>query len=140
MPKTLNVIVHPSPNMSAIADQTICAGDEFTSIEFTSDVSNTLYEWTNTNTDIGLSGSGSDSITSFIGLNSTSNVLTSIVQVAPTATFNDVTCQGGIQTAILTVNPIPDLIPISDTLLCHGSSFDFFPSANIISGVEYDIL
>ena len=138
LPKSLNVIVHPSPNMSTIADQTICAGDEFSSIEFTSDVSNTLYEWTNTNTDIGLSGSGSDSITSFIGLNSTSNILTSIVQVAPTATFNGVTCQGGIQTAILTVNPIPDVIPISDTLLCHGSSFDFFPSANIVSGVEYD--
>ena len=137
-PKSLNVIVHPSPNMAAITDQTICAGDEFNSIGFTSDVSNTSYEWTNTNTDIGLSGSGSDSIASFIGLNSSNNILTSIVQVAPTATFNGVTCQGGIQTAILTVNPVPGVVPILDTLLCHGSSFDFFPSANIISGVEYD--
>ena len=134
---TFLITVHPSPTMAAIQNQTICAGANFDTLIFVSNVANTTFNWLNTNPSIGLAASGIGNILPFTGLNTTNLTASSTIQVSPVATFGGTTCQGLPQSAIFTVNPIPILDPNADTILCHGSTFNLIPSANIFSGMSY---
>lgn len=63
---TIALTIKAQPTVSAVADQTVCAGKPFSSIAFTSTPTGATFFWSNTNTNIGLGASGVGNISSYI--------------------------------------------------------------------------
>ena len=99
---TITVNIATTPAVDPVADQTVCAGDDFTLIDFTGAAGST-FDWTNDNTNIGLAAFGTGDIASFAGTAPTVQEVATIT-VTPTAG----SCTGTPETFTLTVNPQDD--------------------------------
>lgn len=117
-PQTFSITVNPVPVLSAISSQSVCAGQSVNGITFSSSVSNTTVNWTNTTSGIGLASTGSGNINTFNGTNPGNSPLTGIVSATPTANG----CIGVAQTFSITVNPNPTDIVSTPTNESCGSS------------------
>lgn len=81
---TFSIFVGSPATMSDPTDRTVCAGSNFTTVDFANgDDSGTNYSWTSTNTAIGLAASGTGNILSFTGTNTTNAPISSTVTVTP---------------------------------------------------------
>ena len=79
-----------------------------------------IYNWTNSNTAIGLGSAGTGNI-NFTALNSTNNSITSVISVSPVYTYNGVSCTGNPLVFNIQVVPAPIVNPISDLVICNNS-------------------
>ncbi len=68
-PRSFTITVNAFPNVSPVNDQSVCNGLLTSPIAFTGFVPGTVFNWTNNNTSIGLSASGTGDIASFMGIN-----------------------------------------------------------------------
>ena len=117
---TFNITVKPIPNVfiTPLYDS-LCANQNTAYVDFTGDIAGTNFSWTNNNTLIGLVGSGTGDITSFIATNISNNIETATITVTPD--FNG--CSGTPQTTTITVNPISTVVlPTQPIYYCHGDS------------------
>lgn len=112
----------------------MCNGFNTDSIEFTGSVSNTAFYWTNSDTTIGLTGSGIDSIPSFTGVNNATYPLIGLIAVQPVAN----NCIGITDTFTITVNPTPNVLPLPDITLCNADSARFNNFSGYVWGTTYD--
>lgn len=112
------ITVNPTPTVNPLIDQTLCASSNTSAINFTGATAGTTYDWTNTNPSIGLSGSGTGNITSFVSTNATSSPINGTITVTPTANG----CVGSTQSALITVNPLPTGTISGTTALCIGAA------------------
>ena len=120
---TFTITVNPLPAVIAPVNQTVCKGAPTAAINFTgSNVASTVYDWTNSNTSIGLGASGTGNIASFIGLNTTNAPITATITVTPNFTNAGKTCPGTARTFTITINPTPTVTNPADQTLCNGSS------------------
>lgn len=101
--QTVTVTINDVPIVDPVLDQTVCAGDNFTAINFTGPVAGTTFDWANSNTDIGLAVSGTGDIAAFAG-GTTGGTITGAVTVTPST----VTCAGTPITFDLIVNDLDD--------------------------------
>lgn len=99
---TITVNIAATPTVNPIADQTVCHGTNFTDIIFTGSAG-TVFDWTNSNINIGLGASGTGDILAFPGTAPTVQEMATIT-VTPTAGA----CVGPTETFNLTVNPLDD--------------------------------
>jgi gliding motility-associated-like protein len=99
---SINVTVKPSPTVNIMSDQLVCKDARTQAIQFTSVQPNTIFNWTNTETGIGLAASGTGNIPSFIATNSGVVPLSASIDVIPELNG----CKGTSTNVIrLTVNP-----------------------------------
>ncbi len=92
--------ISPSPTSNDIASQTKCAGTNTDAITFSG--TNTLaYNWTNSNTSIGLAASGSGNIPAFKTVNTGNTEQTATITVTPV----NGSCSGTPKTFSITVKP-----------------------------------
>ncbi len=120
-PVSATILVNPTPNAVATpSSQTICSGNNITTIAITGNVSGTTYNWirNNTGTVTGIAASGSGDISG--GLTNTTNApVTVTFTITPSANG----CSGASITATVTVNPLPDATIIGGGLTtCKGLS------------------
>lgn len=81
----LLVTVKPVPIVGTLTDQSLCHNDRTTALVFTSTLSNTTFNWVNSQTAIGLAAAGSDgSIQPFTAVNNASGQLVAQIRVTPT--------------------------------------------------------
>ncbi|MCB0740710.1 MAG: M36 family metallopeptidase, partial [Chitinophagaceae bacterium] len=80
---TATVDVLPTPTVNPIADQTVCNGEMTAPVNFTSAVPGVTYNWTNSNTAIGLAASGTGDIAAFTATNATLVPITGTITVTP---------------------------------------------------------
>jgi hypothetical protein len=126
--KTFTITVNPKPIMSTVANQIVCDGAVFTGVSFTSTVAGTIYNWTNTNTSIGLAGSGTGNIPSFAATAPTGAI--GSITVTPSAN----TCTGNPETFSITVAEVPALTSATmNPPICSGSIFNYTPSSTVPS-------
>jgi len=126
---TVNII----PIVNQPENQEICKGIKTTDVVFVGNLANTTYSWTNNNTAIGLSASGTGNILSFQTVNATTSTLTATINVTPSVNG----CTGVTKTFTIKVNPIPTLAPISNVTFCNGqTSPDIILSGNV-AGLTY---
>lgn len=114
---TLNVTIYPSPDVTiSTSSQVILNGTATTAISFGSSVPvATTFNWTNSNTTIGLVASGiSSSIGSFIALNNTLNPIISNLTVTPKANG----CSGTTKSFTIKVDP-------TTVTICSGTNINF---------------
>ena len=115
-PVTYTIIVNPSPIVDPINNVVVCVGDIIPVSNYTSTTSGSTFDWTNSNTAIGLGVSGMGNIPSFTATNTTINPISGTVSV--TATANG--CTGLATTYTITVNPITIFNPSVN--ICDGDS------------------
>jgi gliding motility-associated-like protein len=139
MPETFNIVVLPTPVMSALSNETLCSGTATTAINFSSNLTGTQFAWTNSNIAIGLGASGSgNNIGSFNVSNTGTAPSQGLISVAPSLVTNNQTCIGSPVTATITVNPIPVMTTVNNPSFCFGAAATIPLSSNISTGVTYN--
>ncbi|MFN5311361.1 MAG: beta strand repeat-containing protein, partial [Flavobacteriales bacterium] len=119
---TFSITVNPTPTVNTIQSQSVCVGSSTTAVSFASafNVAGTIYDWTNSNTNIGLAASGTGDISAFVGTNTTNAPITGLITVTPKITIGGQTCNGTSQTFNITVNPMPTVVDPQDIVVCHN--------------------
>lgn len=79
----VTVTVNPTPTVNNFTNQTVCAGSSNAAVVPTGAVTGTNYNWTNSNTSIGLAASGTGTIPAFTAVNAGATAATSTVTVTP---------------------------------------------------------
>jgi subtilisin-like proprotein convertase family protein len=121
-PISYTYTVNPTPTVNAVANQTVCRGSNVAAVNFTGATTGTVYNWTNSNTAIGLAASGTGNIASFVGTNTTAAPISGTITVTPVYTNAGVTCTGTPRTFTITVNPIPTVNPVANFAACHNTT------------------
>ena len=138
-PETFDIVVLPTPVMTALANQTVCSGTASSALNFTSNLSGTLFSWTNSNTSIGLAANGiANNIGSFNTINTGSSPAQGLITVSPSLVTNNQNCIGTPVTATITVNPIPAVNTVNNPSFCFGAAATIPLSSNINTGVVYN--
>ena len=128
--QTVTISVLPTPNVTDPSDTTYCNGESTTAINFSGNVANTLFIWTNSNTAIGLAANGKGNIASFTAANSTTSPISATITVIPyTVGLNGEDdngagddCGGTAQTFSIAVLPTPNVADPSDPTYCNGDA------------------
>jgi len=115
----VSVTVGTTPSVSAVTSQSICQGASFTNINFTGTGGST-FNWTNTNSTIGLGTSGSGNITGFAGTGTTPGGSANVGSFVVTPTLG--TCSGIGQNFTLTINSLPDVNAGTNQTVCTGTA------------------
>jgi hypothetical protein len=121
-PQTFTIVVNPTPTVSPVANQTLCAGSATAAVNFTGFVPGTIYNWTNSNPAIGLAASGAGNIASFTTLNATNVAQVATITVTPNFSNGPITCPGTPTTFTITVNPIPSVNAVANQTVCAGAT------------------
>jgi PKD-like domain len=100
----------------------LCNGSPTAPVNFTGTIAGTVYNWTNTNTTIGLAASGTGNIGIFTATNVTNTAQVATITVTPTYTNGGVTCSGTPVSFTITVNPIPTVNLPANQTVCGGST------------------
>lgn len=82
-PVTYTITVNPTPSVNTISSQTVCAGASTTSVVPAGNVTGAIYNWTNSNSSVGLAASGSGTIPSFTAVNNTATAANATITVTP---------------------------------------------------------
>jgi gliding motility-associated-like protein len=133
-PANFTVTVNPIPNVTAIPSATYCAGTIAPTTNFTGSVTATTYDWTNSNSAIGLASSGAGNITSYTTTNASSAGISGVVTVTPSAN----SCIGTPINFTVTVNPIPTVSAITSSTFCSGAIVPATTFSGNISGTAYN--
>ena len=115
---TFSIIVHPTPIILPISNQAICNNNSTTAVTFTSSVSGTGFSWTNSDSSIGITLTGTGDIASFTAINAGTMDITATIAVSPMASG----CPGATQPFTITVHPTPDVLPVADLTLCNNAT------------------
>jgi gliding motility-associated-like protein len=131
------VTQNPTPQVNAISNQALCAGSSTTAVNFTNisgTVAGATYAWTNSNTAIGLSASGTGNIQSFVATNSGSTLETATIDVTPSLNG----CSGTTESFTISVSPTPTVNSIANQTLCAGSTTTAVVPAGAVNGTTYN--
>ena len=128
---TPNAVVNP-------ISQTVCAGQSTQLVDFTGNldgVSGLVYNWSHSNTSIGIGTPGFNDIPPFTGTNNTNITQTSNFNVYPS--YNG--CVGDTTSFSITISPRPVINPTPDQNICGNTAISAvnFASSNGISGTTF---
>ena len=117
----ITVFVNPLPTVNPSADLNLCHDFATTPILFIGNVTGSVYNWIAPNLNVGLTTlTGADLIPSFLTTNTGLSPISTIVEVTPIFINNNIQCEGPIDQFTITVNPVPSVFPVSNTILCEG--------------------
>jgi len=131
------ITINPTPNVNPIADQQVCAQYN-TTVQFTSspNIVGTVYNWSNNNTAIGLSASGTGAL-SFNATNTTTSPITATITVTPSFTSAGSTCWGAPETFDIVVLPTPVMNALSNQTVCSGNPSAAINFSSNLTGTQY---
>ncbi|MGV3685929.1 MAG: PKD-like domain-containing protein [Daejeonella sp.] len=112
------VVVNKRPIVNQPPDLRYCASSTVTASAFISTPAGATYSWINSNTAIGLAGSGSGALPSFTGTNTTNSPITATITVIPTLNG----CAGDPVSFTITIDPLPVIVAVPNMPACHGST------------------
>jgi photosystem II stability/assembly factor-like uncharacterized protein len=129
----LLLTVYAKPGINTVSAQTICAGSSTTAVNFSGTVPNSTFDWTNTNTTIGLAPTGSGAIGSFTGINTGTTNQTATITVTPSANG----CTGTAASFQIIVKPKPAVNAITSQVRCNATATAAVSFSGGIAGTVY---
>ena len=118
-PTTFTITVNPTPTVNQPSNQTVCNGQSTTAILFSGAIPNTTYNWTNSNSNIGLGANGVGDISIFTAINNGTTPIVANITVTPNLNG----CPGTPLTISITINPSPVVtFTPSNQTICSGSN------------------
>ena len=134
-PEDFVISVNPSAQVNDVSvNDTVLCNSDFTPVYFFETLNTdglTSYNWTNDNTEIGLSDSGQGGIPSFQAINTTDSTIFATITVTPSYDNNGIVCTGESSSFTISVNPSPEMNVVEDIFLCSNeitSIIDFSTS------------
>jgi gliding motility-associated-like protein len=113
--RTIQVTVNPTPTLSPVASQTVCAGQPVAGITFAASAGATV-GWTNNNTGVGIAANGTGNILGYPAPNVSSTQTATITAVPADMTTS---CIGNPETFTVVINPSPTVnTGATDSALC----------------------
>jgi hypothetical protein len=111
------------PTVNTIPNQTVCDGLNTTPIAFSGAIAGTRFDWTNSLSSVGISGSGMGNISAFGATNASLNPSSALISVTPTYTNSGLTCTGTPTSFSIIVNPRPTPVTVLATqnAVCSGT-------------------
>ncbi|MDB4516625.1 PKD domain-containing protein [Crocinitomicaceae bacterium] len=119
-PESFNISVLPTPEADPLADIVVCASSDIGPIQFSGVATN--YEWTNSNSAIGLATGGNGNISIFSYDNQSNSSESATISVTPQYDYQGLSCIGAQESFLITVLPEPNLDPTNDVTYCNGAS------------------
>ncbi len=119
MPQLFEILVNPLPVVDPISDKQVCSGKQVDPMLFSGNTAGSEYQWTNSNSSIGLASSGTGNISSFPGVNNTNQPVTATISVTA---VNAQQCRSMAQQFSIVINPTPQLSASNDVTVCKGST------------------
>jgi gliding motility-associated-like protein len=117
-PTSYTILVNPIPTVTVPVSASYCSGLTVPISTFSSNIATTIYNWSNSNSAIGLGASGTGNAPSFTANNSGTTSIVGAVTVTPSASG----CIGTPVSFSITVNPMPLAPTATDATVCPGSS------------------
>jgi hypothetical protein len=130
---TFTIKVNPTPTVAAVTSQIVCNGAATTAINFSGNVAGTVFNWTNDQSSIGLTSTGSNNIASFTAVNSGSSPVTATIVATPVANG----CTGATTTFTIKVNATPTVSPVSSQVLCNTATTTAINWNGAVAGTLY---
>ena len=125
--------VLPIPSVAPINNQSYCHQTAVNATPING--SGTSYNWSNSNTAIGLVASGSNTINAFNATNAGTSTISGNVDITPIFTFQGQSCNGPVATYSITVNPRPYVNTLNDTVICNNQ----YTAVNITTNIPANI-
>jgi len=130
---TFTISVNPTPTVADVSDQEVCNTQNTSAVTFLGSVSGTVYNWSNSNTNIGEAASGVGNIGIFAGTNSGSSVITGTFTVTPTANG----CPGTPTTFTISVDPTPSITLGTSPSVIQGTTSANLPYTATTGGANH---
>ncbi|PCI99415.1 MAG: hypothetical protein COB15_04330 [Flavobacteriales bacterium] len=118
LPVTYTITVNPIPTVTPPSNAIYCAGDVVPLLPVGGGPVGAIFNWTNSNTAIGLAANGTGAIASFTTTNTTSTPIVATITYTPTANG----CTGTSVAYTITVNPIPAAPTVLNANICPNNS------------------
>lgn len=133
-PINYTITVNPSPSVNNPGNKVYCSGQSTGGITFTGTA--TSFNWTNTNTQIGLAASGtaSPTIPSWVAVNNTNVPIVGTITVTPIYTSGGITCTGSAISFTITISPAPKAICKNAKIFLNAAGQATLNSADIDGG------
>ena len=131
---SLSIIINGLPIINAVPNQIVCNGFGTTAINFSGTES--IYNWINSDSSIGLSGSGTGNINSFAAINNKSGTVSATITAIPVSALG---CIGASINFTINVNPTPTVISPVAQNFCNGQVSPSIILSGTPSGVLFDI-
>jgi gliding motility-associated-like protein len=133
--QTFTYYVLPIPSVAPINNQSYC---HQTAVNATAiNGTGTSYNWTNSNTAIGLVASGSNTVNAFNATNPGTSAISGNVNITPIFTFQGQSCNGPVGTYSITVNPTPYVNALNDTVICNNQNAAVNITTNIPANITW---
>jgi hypothetical protein len=137
-PTTFNITVNPIATMDEVADQVFCNNSASSQINFSSPTTGTIiYNWSNSNPDIGLAATGIGNIAPFNATNSDISPVSSTITVIPSINNAGKVCAGTPEQFNIVVNPTPVIHTITDQTFCNGAPVNSMAVESAVPGSIY---
>ncbi len=125
--------VKPKPIAIVPSNQNVCTGATVNASTYTSTPAGASFTWTNSNTAIGLSASGSGNIPAFTSTNASGSTLTGNIEVL--ASLNG--CVGDVSSYSLSVSPKPTVAVPANFSVCDMESVVATSLSSLPAGATY---
>ena len=132
-PVTFTITVNPTPSITPIGDQTLCAGATTANIPISGPIAGATYAWTNDAPSIGLAANGNGDIAPFTVANTGNTPVIATVTATPTANA----CTGPAEVFTITVNPIPTVNAVGNQTVCHNTAVNGISFAGNVTNATY---
>lgn len=136
-PVTFTITVNPVPIIVAKPDTSVCTAVTVPVTSFNSNLPGAVYNWTNSNTSIGLGASGTGNLPSFVAANATGVPQTATIVVVPSFVNDLPNCAGKADTFTITVNPVPAMNAVTSQAYCHNTSTAPFAFTSNVAGTVF---
>jgi len=133
--ETITFYILPIPSVAPINDLSFCHQASVPATPING--SGTSYNWTNSNTSIGLVSAGSNIINAFNATNPGTQALVGNIAITPIFTFQGQSCNGPQETYDITINPTPYVNNLNDTIICNNNLLAVNITTNIPSNVTW---
>ena len=122
--ETFTITVNPTAQIDPITSMALCNQDNTTTVVFTTENTGgvTTYSWTNDNTSIGLTSTGTGTIASFTAINTTTTAQVATIVVTPTFENGGTSNIGSSESFTISVNPTGQINAINDIISCDGTT------------------
>ncbi len=134
LPVQFTITVNPTPQMNMPASVQICNGATTAAINFNGTTGADLYNWTNSDSTIGLNGSGTGIIRPFVAVNNTNTPITANISVYPVLHG----CNGVLQYFNIVVNPTPAVAQPADQRVCNGNATNAIAFQGTVLNADYN--
>jgi gliding motility-associated-like protein len=132
-PTNYTITVNPLPTVNAVPGATYCSGVLVPAVTFTGSTSGATYNWTNSNTVIGIAASGAATVPAFTATNSGASGISGVISVTPSAN----SCIGAPINYTVLVNPIPMVNALTSATYCNGDAVPAVTFSGNVASATY---